>query len=132
MTRTPAYPIVRADTLPDGVTYEDEGCSVASACLQCPLPACVYDQAGHSESLAKRDAEIVSLKRRGIKPGDIAKAMGISERTVHRSLKQPAPPVNRGGAFADQPPTMSLAEYQARRNVKARRPLPSILRGAGQ
>ena len=32
-----------ADIVPEFIHYEDTGCEVSQACLNCPLPQCKYD-----------------------------------------------------------------------------------------
>lgn len=78
------------DGLPEHHRYQDTGCEVAPACLECPLPACRYDGPGHSLQSARaalRAAAVVELRTRGLSHAAIGDALGLSERTVFRLTK---------------------------------------------
>ena len=74
-----------ADTfLPDGRTYD--GCEVAAHCLECPLPACRYDQAGLLLTW-RREQRLQCLNPQGAYTIDeIAQLTGFTVRTVYRFL----------------------------------------------
>ena len=76
----------RADALPEGLRFQDDGCEVAPSCLSCPLPKCRYElHSGlHSIRAALRREEVARLRRLGLGPDDIAARLGISKRTVSR------------------------------------------------
>ena len=74
----------KADT--DRYLYVDDGCSVAPACLACPLPACRYDDPyAYSMWLYRRkDIPILAAIETGAKFAVIAEQFHITERTVFR------------------------------------------------
>ena len=81
----PAFP--RSRDLSDAHP-PDTGCVVAPLCVNCPLPACVHDD---PYSLIRwkrqqRDARVAALAAQGVAHGDIAVTMGVTLRTVFRSL----------------------------------------------
>ena len=58
----PDSPQDELDLLPEFCHYKDEGCDLASSCLDCPLPECKEDRPTRTRSTRKRrDAEIVKL-----------------------------------------------------------------------
>lgn len=82
-------PIVRIDTLPETTKYPDEGCAViVGPCTECPLPRCLEDLPSVNEKRVARDADIVRLRKRGVRAGEIASEMKISERSIHRIVKK--------------------------------------------
>ncbi|MEX2599297.1 MAG: hypothetical protein WD533_06540 [Dehalococcoidia bacterium] len=72
---------------PDGIVQVmQDGCDVAPACLDCPLPVCKHDDKDwyirwKSNRRYRRIVEDV----RGLGPHEAARRLGISERTVHRA-----------------------------------------------
>ncbi len=78
------------DLPPEYCHYRDEGCDLADSCLNCPLPRCIYDQAGGKQRWLKRsrDREITRLagtEGKGVK--ELAMMFRLSQRTVQRALK---------------------------------------------
>jgi len=77
--------------------YADHGCSYAPSCLRCPFEVCRYDRgfAGNRVSKAmdrvKRDDRIIALRSNGMQVEQIAKAFGVSGRTVARILSRSGP-----------------------------------------
>lgn len=77
--------------------YADHGCSFAPSCLNCPFTVCRYDRgfAGNRVSQAidrvKRDREVLELRAKGMMVEEIARATGISGRTVARVLSRRGP-----------------------------------------
>jgi hypothetical protein len=64
-----------------------DGCDVAPHCLQCPLPLCRFDDPGgyqYWKRTKRRDEQIVELWDKGVKPEEIAVAVGCTPRTVWR------------------------------------------------
>ena len=51
---------VEMDLRPEYCRYRDEGCELASSCLNCPFSRCIYDQPGGRQHWLKkaRDREI--------------------------------------------------------------------------
>lgn len=78
----------RADGLPEGHDYRDDGCDLHPECLSCPLPACRYEF--RQGALGLRAAMRVEAARRaaalGLPASEIAAALGVSRRTVFRDL----------------------------------------------
>ena len=79
------------DLPPEYCHYRDEGCDLADSCLNCPLPRCIYDQAGGKQRWLKRsrDREIMRLagiQGKGVK--ELAMMFRLSQRTVQRALKR--------------------------------------------
>ena len=84
------------DLPPEYCRYRDEGCELASSCLNCPLPRCIYDQPRGRQRWLKRqrDSKIVRLfTTEGKDAKELASMFGISQRTVQRALRT----VNKGG-----------------------------------
>jgi len=86
---------VELDLPPEYCHYRDEGCDLAGSCLNCPFPACIYDEPGGRQRWQKklRAREMVRLftiEGEGIK--ELAQMFGVSQRTVQRALK--TTPVN--------------------------------------
>ena len=78
------------DLPPEYCRYRDEGCDLASSCLNCPFPKCVYDQPRGRQRWLKRwrDREIVRLfNTEGKRVKELALMFGLSQRTVQRALK---------------------------------------------
>jgi len=83
--------MVEMDLPPEYCRYHDEGCELASSCLNCPLPRCIYDQPrGRQRWLKKaRDREITrrfTAESKGVK--ELALEFRVSQRTVQRALKK--------------------------------------------
>lgn len=81
--------LVRRDALPEYIRYHDTGCELHSACLTCPLPVCKEELSHGRQSIRARmrGMQINLLLSEGRSVGWIAKVMGISERTVYRTLE---------------------------------------------
>ena len=78
------------DLPPEYCRYQDEGCEFAEACLNCPLPVCIYEEPGGKRRWLKRRraremARLFTDEGKGIK--ELAQMFGISQRTVQRALK---------------------------------------------
>ncbi|MFH1003423.1 MAG: helix-turn-helix domain-containing protein [Chloroflexota bacterium] len=78
------------DLPPEYCHYQDEGCELAAACLDCPFARCVYDQPGGRQHWLKqqRDGAMVRLftgSGKGVR--EVAGIFGVSERTVQRALR---------------------------------------------
>ncbi len=78
------------DLLPEYCQFHDEGCEFASACLNCPLPRCIYEEPGGRQRWLKRqrNRDIVRLfykESKGVK--ELSLMFGVSCRTVQRTLK---------------------------------------------
>jgi hypothetical protein len=79
-------PHSRGDALPEHLEYRDNGCSVSSSCLSCPLPRCRYDVPGGARALLnlQRDAGIRRLHDDEVAVDEIASRFQVSRRTVFR------------------------------------------------
>lgn len=78
------------DTLPELYPFRDDGCDVAPACLQCPLPRCKYDDPGwyQRELRGQRDQRILEARRaEGLTVPQLSRRFGVSQRTVFRALQ---------------------------------------------
>lgn len=86
---------VRPDALPErtdyaGTKYYAMGCDVNPVklgCLSCPLPVCKYDRPTNWQMVRRgnetRD-KVLRLAERYPSKQELAKAAGVSMRTVHR------------------------------------------------
>ena len=76
------------DGLPEHMDYRDEGCSVAPACLQCPLPVCRYELPQRLDGLLRepRNAAIVAAVGQSGDHDGIAQSFGVSRRQLFRIL----------------------------------------------
>lgn len=88
MTLQEALEIPPRDALPEGHEYRDEGCEVASRCLECPLPACRYEFPRGIQDIqqGQRYAAIRSRRAEGASHAAISAELGVSLRTVQRAL----------------------------------------------
>ncbi len=78
------------DLPPEYCHYRDEGCDLASSCLKCPFPKCIYDEPRGRQRWLKRlrareMTRLFTTKGKGIK--ELALMFGVSQRTVQRALK---------------------------------------------
>ena len=79
------------DLPPEYCHYRDDGCELASSCLNCPFPKCIYEQPGGRQRWLKgsRDREMVRLFKtdcKGVK--EVALMFNVSQRTVQRVLRR--------------------------------------------
>ena len=78
------------DLLPECSHYRDEGCELASSCLNCPFPRCVYEESNGKRRWLKglRNREMHHLFHgEGRRINEIAQKFGVSERTVQRAIR---------------------------------------------
>ena len=80
------------DLPPEYCHYQDEGCELASSCLNCPFPRCIYEQPRGRQSWLKRIRDGVITRRfatenKGVK--ELALEFRVSQRTIQRALKKP-------------------------------------------
>jgi hypothetical protein len=78
-----------SDPLPENYHYRDEGCELASSCLNCPFPQCVLEETGGIRKFLKeqRNNEIISLynnEKKDVK--ELAVIFQLSVRTIQRAL----------------------------------------------
>jgi hypothetical protein len=77
--------------LPADFNHPDRGCEVHPRCLECPLPACKYDDlAGYRRQLRRsQDLQIFrAVVRRRFSQVQAADHFGVSRRTVQRVLQR--------------------------------------------
>ncbi len=79
------------DLPPEYCRYQDDGCDLASSCLDCPFSQCIYEQPRGRQRWLKRlrEREMIRLfttEGKGIK--ELAVIFGVSQRTVQRALKR--------------------------------------------
>jgi hypothetical protein len=76
------------DLLPEYIDWKDKGCDLCPTCLDCALPRCVEEEPRGKQRLRMktRSQQIAAMKQAGKSIDEIAKAFGISTRTVHRAL----------------------------------------------
>jgi len=79
----------RRDALPAHLTYHDDGCEAAPRCLACPLPRCRYEEPNgiRTVKVRERAADIRALEREGLTNDSVMARLGISRRTLYRTLK---------------------------------------------
>ena len=72
----------------DHSVFSDTGCELSPTCLGCTQVICKYDDPNWTGrlDLKARDAHIVKLRQDGMTVKDIAKEVGVSERTTYRVL----------------------------------------------
>lgn len=129
----------RRSGAPEQSAYVDTGCELAASCLDCPLARCKYDDPRWRQrnDLKTRDARIVELRQAGRTVKEVAKEIGVSDRTAYRVLLREK---RRAGSsnpaeFAkatdpdDEAPVMSLEELDRWRPVTAYPPAQTPARG---
>jgi hypothetical protein len=69
--------------------YFDSGCKYSPACLNCPLPVCIYDDPNFFKNFIKvsRDKNIFKDYKKGMSVKDLSLKYEVSIRTIQRSLK---------------------------------------------
>ena len=86
ITSTPAL-----DAVPEFYHYEDTGCEVAAACLDCPLPQCKYDDPAwfqRNRRLA-RDFKIWSaMQQYDLTVEEAAERFEVTVRTIFRIMRR--------------------------------------------
>lgn len=78
------------DLPPEFCQYKDEGCELASSCLNCPFPQCILEIPRGKQHFLKsqRDKKIMEGYGEGKKADELAKEFDISRRTVQRVLQR--------------------------------------------
>lgn len=75
---------IRHQGLPEQYPFRDIGCHVWSACLTCPLAACILDDPGQFARERRAELQRAAQALRGLQVDDIAAAVGVAPRTVFR------------------------------------------------
>ncbi len=78
----------RRDTLPEYLHYSDKGCHVNPSCLDCDLPACIYDEGVVYVDRWARNQKVLKDLDNGDSAKVVAERYGIGERTVFRIRKE--------------------------------------------
>lgn len=114
--------------------YPDEGCHLAKSCLQCPFERCLEEEPGSSRQhhRAIRDARIWAHSRTGKGSLQIAAELGVSQRTIQRSLARERKPVY-GGKTGERGDSLALEGERttAASPAISGRIFPSPLKGEG-
>lgn len=69
--------------------WQDRGCELHPSCLSCPEPVCVLELPG-GKATRKANARLrqcLSLAAQGVSSQAIACQLGVSVRTIQRTLK---------------------------------------------
>ena len=97
------WPIISSpglDAVPEFYHYEDTGCEVSGACLDCPLPQCKYDDPAwfqRNRRLA-RDFKIWSvMQQHDLTVEETAERFEVTVRTIFRIMRR-----CRDASLADQ------------------------------
>ena len=88
------WPIISSpglDAVPEFYHYEDTGCEVSGACLDCPLPHCKYDDPAcfqRNRRLA-RDFKIWSaMQQHDLTVEEAAERFEVTVRTIFRIMRR--------------------------------------------
>lgn len=77
------------DSRPEFVHYKDEGCELASSCLECPFEKCILEEGGVVTLRKKeRNQAIKKLAGKGVSVPELADRYGVSPRTIQRVLSR--------------------------------------------
>ena len=73
----------------DVVECQDKGCDLAPSCLDCPFDRCLEDDPRARQNLLRqrRNRTISELRDEGKDSREIARLLGISQRTVQRAMR---------------------------------------------
>ena len=81
----------QADTIPEFCHYEDTGCEVSAACLDCPLPQCKFDDPAwyqRNRRLAKDFQVMYTIQQESLSMEEAAERFSVTVRTVFRTLQR--------------------------------------------
>lgn len=123
----PRSPSVRTRGSTEHSVFSDTGCELSPTCLNCTQAICKYDDPSWTKrlDLKARDARIVSMRKDGMTVKEIAKEVGVSERTAYRVLLEDKRSGDKSSAELGEDPRerlnegalMSLAELEEWRPV---------------
>ena len=80
-----------ADTIPEFCHYEDTGCEVSAACLDCPLPRCKFDDPAwyqRNRRLARDFRVMYTIQQESLSMEEAAERFSVTVRTVFRILQR--------------------------------------------
>ena len=94
---------------------EDKGCNYNPACLECTLPACVFDLTQRQFHSFQRWwnhhlflAAVGRMQAEGKSVAEMAEELGLTTRTVQRKMLIPLVPVEEAMGVQFDPPTVSM------------------------
>jgi len=75
--------------MPEEVDWRDAGCELFPSCLNCPLSRCIEEESRGRQRLRQQAMrqQVVELRWMGRSTEEIGAILGISIRTVQRTLK---------------------------------------------
>jgi len=79
------------DTVPEFCHYEDTGCEVSTACLDCPLPRCKFDDPAwyqRNRRLARDFRVMYTIQQESLSMEEAAERFSVTVRTVFRILQR--------------------------------------------
>ena len=79
------------DTIPEFFHYEDTGCEVSDACLECPLPQCKFDDPlwfRRNQQMAKDFQMMYAIQQERLTIEEAAERFSVTIRTVFRTLQR--------------------------------------------
>ena len=79
------------DTMPEFCHYEDTGCEVSAACLDCPLPQCKFDDPAwyqRNRRLARDFKVMYTIQQESLSMEEAAERFSVTVRTVFRTLQR--------------------------------------------
>ena len=72
------------DIVPEFIHYDDTGCEVSQACLNCPLPQCKYDDPDwfrHHQRLIKDLEVLTAMRLENLSVEETSESMCYAEST---------------------------------------------------
>ena len=79
------------DTIPEFCHYEDTGCEVSAACLDCPLPRCKFDDPvwyQRNRRLAKDFQVMHTIQQESLSMEEAAERFSVTVRAVFRIMQR--------------------------------------------
>ncbi len=79
------------DTIPEFYNYEDTGCEVSAACLECPLPRCKFDDPAwyqRNRRLARDFRVMCTIQQECLSMEEAAERFSVTVRTIFRILQR--------------------------------------------
>ena len=79
------------DIVPEFIHYEDTGCEVSQACLNCPLPQCKYDDPAWFQRHQRliKDLEVLTAMRlENLTVEETAEHFSVTVRTIFRIMRR--------------------------------------------
>lgn len=79
------------DSMPEFCHYEDTGCEVALACLNCPLPQCKYDDPTwyqKNRRIARDLTILTAMRNEELTVEETAEKFEVTVRTIFRIMRR--------------------------------------------